>query len=55
MKTTHQQHLGLILDEKLIFTKYLKEKMSKAYKGTGYSFSEKITEYNSKKFSINNL
>ena len=33
IKTTHYKHLGLILDEKLIFEEHLKEKMSKAYKG----------------------
>ena len=33
MKTTHHEHLGLILDEKLNFKEHLKEKMSKAYKG----------------------
>ena len=33
IKTTHQKHLGLILDEKFNFKEHLKEKMSKAYKG----------------------
>ena len=33
MKTTHHEHLGLILDEKLNFKEHLKDKMSKAYKG----------------------
>ena len=33
IKTAHQKHLGLILDEKFNFKEHLKEKMSKAYKG----------------------
>ena len=33
IKTTHDKHLGLILDEKLNFKEHLKDKMSKAYQG----------------------
>ena len=35
IKTRHQKHLGLILDENLNFREHLKEKMLKAYKGIG--------------------
>ena len=31
IKTPHYKHLGLILDEKLSFKEYFKEKMSKVY------------------------
>ena len=33
IKTTHNKHLGLILDQKLNINKHLKQKMSNSYKG----------------------
>ena len=34
VESTYQKHLGLHLDEKLNFSHHIKEKISKAYKGT---------------------
>ena len=35
VQSTYQKHLGLYLDEKLNFSHYIKEKISKVYKGIG--------------------